>query len=85
MAKDVYNLEESRMCHQDLLSPLGIGTEGEEKSQQVVCYIAGDETRLDLEEREKSEDLNIAYLFGRPTCFPGRHGLWVPRECLPEL
>lgn len=46
---------ENRGSHQDLLIPLGL----------VVCCTAGDETGgLGLEETRKSEDQNIAKLFG---------------------
>ena len=38
---------------------------------------------LYLEEREENKDLKLAYLLSWPTCFPGRIGWWVPRECLP--
>ena len=52
------------MFHQDPLSPLGMGAESEERPQQKSCYRPGDETgRLGMEERRKSEDLKLAYLF----------------------
>lgn len=56
--------EESRMCHQDLLSPPGMRLEREERPQQAVRYRAGDEIRgVDLGERRKNENLKIAYYF----------------------
>lgn len=39
------------MFYQDMFSPLGMGTDSEERLQQVVCYRDGDETEgLDLQE-----------------------------------
>lgn len=35
---------ESMMCNQNLLSPLGMGSESEESPPQVFCFRAGDET-----------------------------------------
>lgn len=53
----VHRKEESRVLQQDLLSPLGLGAESEEKLQQLVCYRDGDRTGwgLDWEERRQSE------------------------------
>lgn len=43
--------KESRMFYQNLPSSLGEGTEGEDGSQQKVCYRAGDSNgELDFEE-----------------------------------
>lgn len=57
-------LDERKQCIlPDLLSPLGMGAENEERLQQVdwrrVCEETG---RLDLEERMESEDLKFAYM-----------------------
>lgn len=48
--------EESRVFQQDLLSPLGMGVESEEISQQKVCFSAGDVGELKL--------------FSLPACLP---------------
>lgn len=41
------------MFHQDLLNPLGMGTQSEERLLQMICYSTGDEAgELDLEEME---------------------------------
>lgn len=62
-----------------LLSPLRIGTESEEKPQQVICSRAGDETRgLDMEGRRESEKLSLF------PCFTSLLDWWVPRKCLLE-
>lgn len=37
------------MCHQSLLSHLGMGTVGKERSQLLVCYRAGNETGIGFE------------------------------------
>lgn len=49
--------KKSRVFYQDIFSHLRMGTESEERLQQVV-YCGG----LDIEERRKSEDLKFAYL-----------------------
>ena len=42
------------MFHQDLLSPLEMGAENEERPQKIVCYRAGDETGgLNLKKRKE--------------------------------
>lgn len=70
----------------DLLSPLEMGAESEERAQQVACYRTADETRgLFLEERRENKDLKFGYILSWPTCFSGRIGWWAPGECLLEL
>lgn len=50
----VYRREKSRMLLRNLLSPLGMGSEREERLKQVICYRAGAESGgLVLEERKK--------------------------------
>lgn len=50
----VYRREKSRMLLRNLLSPLGMGSEREERMKQVICYRTGDESGgLVLEERKK--------------------------------
>lgn len=74
------------MFCQDLLSSLGMRAESEERSQNRVCYRAGNETGgLGVEGRREREDLKLIYLLWCPPCFSGRLGQWVPRECLLEL
>lgn len=59
--------EESRMCHQDLLSPLGMGAKRNERLPKLVCYRAGDKTGgLDLEERRENVGLRITHLLPWP-------------------
>jgi hypothetical protein len=70
--------------HQDLLSPLGIGTESEKRLQQVVCYRFEDGT-LDMEKRRENKDLKLTCLLSWPTCFSIRLARWVPKESLLEL
>lgn len=66
-------MEGSRVFHQDLLSPLDIGSEREERPHHVVCYSAGKGTKgLDMEVLRESEDLKLTYLFHGPICFSGR-------------
>lgn len=45
--------EESRVFHQDLLSPLGVGAESGERSPRVVCCRAGFRTRDWIWKREE--------------------------------
>lgn len=53
--EEFHRREESRVCHQDLLSSPGIGLEREERPQQAVRYRAGDEIRgVVLGERRKN-------------------------------
>lgn len=53
--------------HQDLLSPLAMGIEKEERQQQVVCYWARNGSGpLNKEERQRNEEIQsalLAYLF----------------------
>lgn len=50
-AEGVHRRKEIRLCHQGLLSPLGMGAAKEERPRQKVCYRSGNETGgLDLEE-----------------------------------
>lgn len=50
-AEGIHRKKESRMFYQNLPSSLGKGTEGEDGSQQKVCYRAGDSNgELDFEE-----------------------------------
>lgn len=59
----------------DLLSPLEMEAESEERAQQVACYRTADETGgLFLEERRENKDLKFAYILRWPTCFSGRTG-----------
>lgn len=37
-AEEFHRRKESRVCYRDLLSPLAMGTEGEERPQQVDGY-----------------------------------------------
>lgn len=68
------------MFHKDLLSPLEMGTECEEKNRKV-CYRAGDETRrLDLEEEWRKKCSSVVSPLA-----PCSEGLWVLRECLLGL
>lgn len=61
----------------DLCDPLELGTERREKPQQVSAT----EMRMRLGDcaRKRGRNLYLGYLFS------GQNGLWVPRECLPEL
>lgn len=53
-------MEGSKVFHQDLLSSLKTGAEYKERTQQKVCFRAGDRTLgLDLEEWRKGEDLQL--------------------------
>ena len=63
-AEGDHKWEESRMFHQDLVRPLGMKAESEERPQQVDGYRAGGETGgLDLEEqRGRSAYLPQCYL-----------------------
>lgn len=46
----------------------------------MFCCRAGDETGgLDLEKQKEGK------MYGQPTYYPGRSGLWVSRECLLVL
>jgi len=38
MTEYIHRREESRMFHQDLLRPLGMGAKNEERSYKVFCY-----------------------------------------------
>ena len=56
--------EESRMFHQDLVRPLGMKAESEERPQQLVGYKPGAESGgLDLKERRVK-------ISSESTCFP---------------
>lgn len=80
--EDIYRREENRELHQDLLSPLRIGTESEERSQQVVFFRACDEAGgLDIEEKGESEAHSPSSLAHLLLC---RLGRFVPRESLLE-
>lgn len=69
----VQGWEESSVFHQDLLSPLGMRAESEERPQQVACCRAGDEAGgLDMQ-RERPE---AHYLLSWPSCFPGGLSWW---------
>lgn len=79
--EDSHRREENGVFHQDLLSPLRIGTEGEERSQQVVCFRAWVEAGgLDIETGE-SEAHSPSSLAPLLLC---RLGRFVPRESLLE-
>lgn len=55
--------KKSRVFYQDILSHLRMGTESEERPQQVVYCRAGDENGgLGIQERRQSEDLKFSYL-----------------------
>lgn len=61
-AEGAQRREENRMCHQDLLSPPGMGAKRNERLPKLICYRAGDKTGgLDLEERRetRSEDNHL--------------------------
>lgn len=76
----VHKRNESRVFHQYLFSPWEYGEESEQKSQQIACYRAQDETGgLDMEQRWEM------YLPCWPICFSGRPSWQVPRESLLEL
>lgn len=65
-----------KVCGQGLLSPLGMGTEREQRPQQVACYRAGDESGgLDLEERRGSGHLKLAYRLPWLTWLTGSQGM----------
>lgn len=66
---------------------LSSGDEGREKErpEQLVCCIAGDETReLQLEERREVEDLKTVYLFPSPLWLLGSQGVTVDYSSKPE-
>lgn len=64
--------EESSVCHQDLLSSLGVGAEREERPQLIWGWDCG----LGLEVRRESEDLKI--------CFSD--GVWLlGSQCLRQM
>lgn len=64
--------EESCVCHQDLLSSLGVGAEREERPQLIWGWDCG----LGLEDRRESEDLKI--------CFSD--GVWLlGSQCLRQI
>ena len=72
-AEGDHKWEESRMFHQDLVRPLGMKAESEERPQQVDGYRAGGETGdLGVAERREMGDLKPTYLHCPPTCFTGR-------------
>lgn len=50
------------MLNQDLLSPLEIGAESEERLQQAVYLGVGAKTELVREDRRESWDLKLTYL-----------------------
>lgn len=55
----------------DLVIPLRIGTEREERPQQMVSYRDWEETGgLDLEGRRVNKDLKMTYLCPWPEAFP---------------
>ena len=63
-----------------------MGPENKERSLQKFCYRDGAETGdLDMEERRQAENLDLAYLLHCSTCFSGRLGWRVSRECLLAL
>lgn len=41
-AERVHRKKESRVFHEDLISALEMGSESEERSQQMFCYTMGD-------------------------------------------
>lgn len=83
MPEDSHRREENGVFHQDLLSPLRIGTESEKRPQQLVCFRAWDEAGgLDIEEKGESEAHPPASLALLLLC---RLGEFVPRESLLEL
>lgn len=59
---------ESRAFYQDQPSPLGIGAESEEGSQQKICYRVGHEpSGLDrTEDQRDGEDLRLTYMLSWP-------------------
>lgn len=75
--------DESKIFYQDLLRPLGIGTENEESSQHDVCYRSGHETgELDFGNGRRSGELQSSCLFpwsespGHPQGAPVGGGGW---------
>lgn len=79
----VHRREESSVFHQDLLTPLGMGTEREERPQQVVCFKAGG-PGFARAERER-EELRLVHLLHWPTCFSVMLDWEFLRECWLEL
>lgn len=57
---------ESMVFHQDLCSPLGMGAEGEERQQLVVCYRAG--MRLGIGLKRMEGEVEVCSL---PSCLSG--------------
>lgn len=71
--------EESRMCHQGLLSPLGMETESEERSRWYSTDLGMRLGRWTWRNGGICEYLQLAYLLHWPK-WPGG-----PRKCLLEL
>lgn len=64
--------KERRVHQQEVLSPLELRAEGEERPQQVVYYRAGNGCgRFDLEKWRQSEGLRITCLHSYPTYMTG--------------
>ena len=74
--RKVHRKEDIRVSHQDLLNPLGMGSQGKEGPPQEVCYRARD-VIWGLDWRKGGE----VKICTQPTCL----GLWVPTKCLLEL
>lgn len=66
MVADGIHRRKAVLCHQDLLSSLGVGAEREERPQLVWGWDCG----LGLEDRRESEDLKV--------CSSDGYGCWVP-------
>lgn len=69
----VHRKEESKMSYQDLLRPLRMGAEMEERPQMQCDTELGIKwVDLDIENGRKNKDLKPTYMFHRLTCFSGR-------------
>lgn len=73
-AEEIHQKDENRVCHQDLLNPLRMWTDREERLQPRVYCLARDElVGLSVEEKMKNGDLNITSLLPWPDM-----ASWVP-------
>lgn len=72
--EEIHQKDGNRVCHQDLLNPLRMWTDREERLQPIVYCLARDEfVGLSVEEKTKSGDLKIRSLLP----WPGMAS-WVP-------
>lgn len=76
--------EESRICHQDLCRPFGMGAERREKILHVVCYISGDkngELELELEAMRENKNTLSHPLVHVTSMFSGKaYRIWSLRQ-----